>query len=55
MGTNENVIVAAASELLDDPDAYAAMARPESPFGDGHASERIVDALEQRMSATRAA
>ncbi len=37
VGTDEDVIVEAATELLDDPDAYAAMARPESPFGDGHA------------------
>jgi hypothetical protein len=31
--------------LLDDPDAHAAMARPVKPFGDGHAAERIVEAL----------
>jgi UDP-N-acetylglucosamine 2-epimerase (non-hydrolysing) len=47
VGTDENAIVEAATELLDDPEAYAAMARPESPFGDGQASERIADALEQ--------
>ncbi len=55
VGTDENAIVEAATELLDDPEAYAAMARPESPFGDGQASERIVAALEQQMSADRAA
>ena len=31
--------------LLDDPAAYAAMAHAANPFGDGHAAERIVDAL----------
>jgi UDP-N-acetylglucosamine 2-epimerase (non-hydrolysing) len=31
--------------LLDDPAAYAAMAHPENPFGDGRASHRIVEAL----------
>jgi UDP-N-acetylglucosamine 2-epimerase (non-hydrolysing) len=45
VGTDQDLIVEAASELLDDPEAYAAMARPESPFGDGRASERIVEAL----------
>ena len=31
--------------LLDDARAHAAMARPVNPFGDGHAAERIVEAL----------
>jgi UDP-N-acetylglucosamine 2-epimerase (non-hydrolysing) len=46
VGTDPFVIVAAAAALLDDPAAYAAMARPENPFGDGSASLRIVQALE---------
>lgn len=49
VGTDQDLIVEAVNELLDDGDAYAAMARPESPFGDGHASLRIADALEQRV------
>ncbi len=47
VGTNPAVIVNVAAELLDDPVAYAAMARPANPFGDGRASGRIVQALEQ--------
>lgn len=45
VGTDADAIVGAASELLDDPAAYAAMAHVENPFGDGRASARIVDAL----------
>jgi len=45
VGTDEDVIVREASALLDDPDAYRAMARRHNPYGDGQASERIADAL----------
>jgi UDP-N-acetylglucosamine 2-epimerase (non-hydrolysing) len=45
VGTDADRIVAEASRLLDDPDAYAAMARAHNPFGDGHAVERIVELL----------
>ena len=55
VGTDPDAIVHAAEALLDDPGAYAAMARPENPFGDGRASLRIVDALERRSELRRAA
>jgi len=45
VGTDEDVIVREASTLLDDPDVWQAMARRHNPYGDGHASERIADAL----------
>ncbi len=45
VGTDEQKILEAASTLLSDPVAYAAMANRSNPFGDGHASDRIVDAL----------
>lgn len=45
VGTDPERIVVEASRLLDDEGAYAAMARAINPFGDGHASERIVQAL----------
>ncbi|MET3762816.1 UDP-N-acetylglucosamine 2-epimerase (non-hydrolyzing) [Sphingomonas sp. UYEF23] len=41
IGTDPQRIVAEVTTLLDDPAAYAAMARAHNPFGDGHASERI--------------
>ncbi len=31
--------------LLDDPQAHARMAQAANPFGDGHAAEKIVQAL----------
>ncbi|WP_422056500.1 non-hydrolyzing UDP-N-acetylglucosamine 2-epimerase [Sphingomonas sp.] len=41
VGSDEETIVAATLELLDDEDAYAAMARAHNPFGDGKSSDRI--------------
>ncbi|HUR95268.1 MAG TPA: UDP-N-acetylglucosamine 2-epimerase (non-hydrolyzing) [Gemmatimonadales bacterium] len=49
VGTDRNRIVAAASELLTSPDAYARMANAVNPYGDGRASERIVAALSDRL------
>lgn len=46
VGTASNDIVTATRRLLLDPDAYAAMARPALPFGDGRAGERIAAAIE---------
>ena len=43
VGTNPEAIAAAAVELLTDPAAYDAMAKAVNPFGDGQASERIVN------------
>jgi len=48
VGTNPEHIFNAAQQLLDDPEAHAAMARSVNPYGDGHAAERIVNALLQR-------
>ncbi|MBQ8073291.1 MAG: UDP-N-acetylglucosamine 2-epimerase (non-hydrolyzing) [Clostridia bacterium] len=46
VGTEEETIYRNFKELLEDPSAYEAMARACSPFGDGHACERIADILE---------
>jgi UDP-N-acetylglucosamine 2-epimerase (non-hydrolysing) len=45
VGTDRACIVAAATELLTRPEAYAAMARAVNPYGDGHAAERIAAIL----------
>lgn len=45
VGTDTTRIVQEASSLLDDPSAYAEMAKAANPYGDGHAAERIVEAL----------
>jgi UDP-N-acetylglucosamine 2-epimerase (non-hydrolysing) len=47
VGTSTPGIVEAASELLSDPDAHAAMACATNPYGDGHAAERVVGHLER--------
>ncbi|WP_398290068.1 non-hydrolyzing UDP-N-acetylglucosamine 2-epimerase [Sporosarcina sp. NCCP-2716] len=44
-GTDEDTIFTLADELLSDQNAYEAMAKASNPYGDGHASERIVEAL----------
>ncbi len=45
VGTDPRQIVAEANRLLDDPAAYRIMARGASPYGDGFASQRIVEAI----------
>ena len=45
VGTQTGTIVAETSRLLDDEQAYQAMAHAANPFGDGHAAEHIVKAL----------
>ena len=45
VGTDVDRIVEGVSTLLSDEDAYNAMSRAHNPYGDGLASERIVDAL----------
>ncbi len=45
VGTDERRILAEACRLLDDPAGHAAMAQAVNPYGDGHAAERIVEAL----------
>lgn len=45
VGTDFEAIVAEGQLLLDDPAAYSAMARGVSPYGDGKASQRIVERL----------
>lgn len=45
MGTDHDKIVARASELWTDPVAYQAMSTVGSPYGDGQAARRIVEAL----------
>lgn len=49
VGTDEDRIVREASRLLEDEAAYQAVAQVRNPYGDGHAAERIVEALIQRF------
>jgi UDP-N-acetylglucosamine 2-epimerase len=45
VGNQSNVIMSTAFELLDNSAAYNSMAKVINPFGDGRASQRIVDLL----------
>jgi UDP-N-acetylglucosamine 2-epimerase (non-hydrolysing) len=48
VGTETERIVAEAERLLDDPEAYQAMARAHNPFGDGRATQQIIELLAAR-------
>ena len=50
VGTDTARIVAATLRLLDDPVAYAAMARAHNPFGDGRAAARIAALLAREIA-----
>jgi len=45
VGTDTRYIVQEAKRLLDDESAYGEMSKASNPYGDGHAAERIVEAL----------
>lgn len=45
VGVEENAVYVKAATLLTDHELYAKMANAVNPYGDGHASERIVDLL----------
>ena len=45
VGPDEERIVTEVSPLLDDAEAYGAMARAANPYGDGRAAARILAAL----------
>ncbi|KAB5619176.1 UDP-N-acetylglucosamine 2-epimerase (non-hydrolyzing) [Pseudomonas putida] len=50
VGPNYHRIVDEAQRLLDDENAYREMARGVSPYGDGHASERIAKVLREHFA-----
>jgi UDP-N-acetylglucosamine 2-epimerase (non-hydrolysing) len=45
VGTSSEALIANATQLLDEPAAYAAMAKARNPFGDGKAAGRILRRL----------
>ncbi len=56
VGTDRKKILAAAHEVLGQPDAFSALGatrrepQPHNPYGDGHAGERIADILIHTMT-----
>ncbi len=49
IGTDTARIVEEAARLLTDANEYRRMSTADNPFGDGHAAERIVSILAQRL------
>ena len=47
VGTSTERVVAAVETLLTDDSTYAAMARATNPYGDGHAAERTLQAIDR--------
>ena len=47
VGTREETIYSEFKNLLENREAYDAMSKASNPYGDGHASERIADVLEE--------
>ena len=50
VGTDENVIYAETKKLLTDKSEYDKMSKASNPYGDGKASQRIVDEIIKRYS-----
>lgn len=49
VGTDKGLIVQETAKLLDDKEHYMKMSRAHNPYGDGHASERIIKAISERF------
>ena len=49
VGTNENDIYEKTKELLINREEYDKMSKATNPYGDGFASKRIVDAIEEKF------
>ena len=45
VGTDEKTIYNETKKLLTNNEEYSKMSKASNPYGDGHASERIVDAI----------
>lgn len=50
VGTDEETIYRETLNLLNDKKAYEKMSKASNPYGDGHASERITDAIIKKFS-----
>ena len=49
VGTDPEVIITEAQKLLDDKEEYEKMSKAHNPYGDGKASQRIVEFLKERV------
>ena len=53
VGHDRRAIVSETAKLLRDPVTYRSMARGASPYGDGHAAQRIVSIVQNFLQSTR--
>ncbi|MEB3236511.1 MAG: UDP-N-acetylglucosamine 2-epimerase (non-hydrolyzing) [Candidatus Sericytochromatia bacterium] len=49
VGTDRDTIITETLRLLDDPEAYATMAKAVNPYGDGRAVARIVEIIRWKL------
>lgn len=49
VGTDPAVVTKAMTQLLTDSKAYQQMAEAKNPYGDGHAAERILNAITEKQ------
>lgn len=52
VGTDHDQVKAAMLQLLDDQTIYQAMAEASNPYGDGHAAQRILAAIQYHFGVT---
>ncbi|MGY5340232.1 non-hydrolyzing UDP-N-acetylglucosamine 2-epimerase [Levilactobacillus spicheri] len=50
VGTDPKRVTAALEELLTDQAAYQRMADAKNPYGDGHAADRILQAIQEKIN-----
>lgn len=50
IGTQFNNVTKELSSLLNSPEEYNKMSEAQNPYGDGHASERILDAIAKSVA-----
>ena len=50
VGTNQDVIVSAVSDLLTSTDEYSRMSFAHNPYGDGQASSRILEVIKEEFN-----
>lgn len=49
VGTNSNTIIQSVQELIDNSSLYQRMSQAHNPYGDGNASNRIMDFIEKKL------
>lgn len=52
VGAQQNVIIEKAQKLLDDKRYYQSMSQVQNPYGDGQASQRIIQFLKEVLNGT---